>query len=67
MLCCYCLESDRYAKGAPGRCDKAHFGMETNAFFSTSLTQRAFWIQISGLSAAAYKIRFQKYCANLKL
>lgn len=41
--------------------------METNAFFSTSLTQRAFWIQIKGLLAAAYKIRFQKYGANLKL
>lgn len=48
-------------------CDKAHFGMETNAFFSTSLTQRAFWIQINGLSTAAYKIRIQKYSANLKL
>lgn len=48
-------------------CDKPHFGMETNAFFSTSLTQRASWIQINGLSAAAYKIRFQKGSANLKL
>lgn len=48
-------------------CDKTHFGMETNAFFSTRLSQRASWIQINGLLAAAYKIRFQKDSANLKL
>lgn len=48
-------------------CDKAHFEMETNAFFSTGLTQRAPQVQINGLSAAVYKIRFQKDSANLKL
>lgn len=48
-------------------CDKVHFGMETNAFFSTRLTQRASWVQINGLQAAAYKIRLQKGGAKLKL
>lgn len=67
MLLLPWVKQTQYAKGAAGMCDKAHFEMETNAFFSTGLTQRAPQVQINGLSAAVYKIRFQKDSANLKL